>query len=307
MQAVQKTPHRKPVPRRLFTPFLTILGSFAVANVYPTHALEPFAGRSPQIVPEPVVTEETLTAPPVEWPPVVAVAPSNPILSLPPPPEEKSPYRTAPSTTTQLAMSPSLPKRDRNLVIPKPVPPRRESLHAAVKRLKLPLPLPQARIVITKSQRSLELFSGATLVKTYRVALGPIPTGHKQQRGDGRTPEGQFYICTRNAKDSAFHIFLGLSYPALPDATRGVNSKAITWREYQIIRQRLAARGAPLWQTRLGGWVGIHGGTDSRFAQRVMTVRKSSDWTQGCIALTNAEIQEISAATQLGTPVLVQP
>lgn len=182
-----------------------------------------------------------------------------------------------------------------------------ESLRAAITRLKLPLPLPQARIVVTKAQRTLELFNGEVLVKTYRAALGSNPAGHKQAQGDGRTPEGQFYLCSRNAKDSAFHIFLGLSYPALPDATRAVNSKVISWREYQIIRQRLAARGAPLWRTRLGGWVGIHGGTGGKFAQRKMQERSSPDWTAGCVALTDKEIAELFAATKFGTPVLIRP
>ena len=192
-------------------------------------------------------------------------------------------------------------------IAPPAVPPAAETLRAAIARLKLPLPLPQARIVVTKSRRALELFNGDTLVKTYRTALGANPSGHKQAQGDGRTPEGQFFICTRNATDSAFHIFLGLSYPALPDATRAVNSKVISWREYQVIRQRLASRGAPLWGTRLGGWVGIHGGSDGKFAQRKMQERGCPDWTAGCVALTDNEIEELFAATKLGTPVLVRP
>ena len=173
--------------------------------------------------------------------------------------------------------------------------------------MKLPLPLPEARVVVLKAARRLELYSGKTLVKSYRVALGAKPTGHKQQQGDGRTPEGQFYICTRNASTSAFHIFLGLSYPALPDASQAARKKIISWREYQLIQQRLSARGVPLWRTRLGGWVGIHGGTDAAFAQRKIKERGTSDWTAGCIALTNSQIREIYAATRLGTPVLVRP
>jgi hypothetical protein len=182
-----------------------------------------------------------------------------------------------------------------------------ETLRGVAKRLNLALPLPDARIVIHKKRRLLELFNGQALVKSYHVALGNNPGGHKQTRGDGRTPEGQLYICTRNAKDSAFHIFLGLSYPALPDATRAANQKIISWRDYQIIRQRLASRGAPLWQTRLGGWVGIHGGSDGTFAARKKRERRSPDWTAGCVALTNAEIAELHAATKMGTPVLILP
>ena len=218
---------------------------------------------------------------------------------LPPPPsaapEPLSPAEVAPHAPEVAPPTPTAP------------PIAAETLRAAIARLKLPLPLPQARIVVTKSRRALELFNGDTLVKSYRTALGANPSGHKQSQGDGRTPEGQFFVCTRNAKDSAFHIFLGLSYPALPDATRAVNSKIISWREYQVIRQRLASRGAPLWGTRLGGWVGIHGGSDGKFAQRKMQERGCPDWTAGCIALTDSEIAELYSAAKIGTPVLVRP
>lgn len=205
--------------------------------------------------------------------------------------------KTAPAVSTAPAPKPpTVPARSVN-----------QPLRGIAQGKTLTLPLKNARIVVWKSQRRLELFDGNQLVKTYRVALGNQPQGHKQRQGDGRTPEGQYFICTRNAQTSAFHIFLGLSYPALPDATKGVNNKAITWREYQVIRQRLASRSAPLWRTRLGGWVGIHGGSDASFAQRKTRERGSSDWTAGCIALTNAEIREIYAATKMGTPVLVKP
>lgn len=194
-------------------------------------------------------------------------------------------------------------------VVPTVIPPiaSSESLRDIVRRRKLALPLADAQIVVTKSQRRLDVMSGSTLVKSYRVALGENPTGHKRSQGDNRTPEGHFYICTRNSSTSQFHIFLGLSYPSLPDAARAVQGRQITPREYQLIRQRLASRGAPLWRTRLGGWIGIHGGTGARFAQKKVRERGKADWTAGCIALTDREIEEIHAATQIGTPVIVRP
>ena len=206
---------------------------------------------------------------------------------------------STPQASTSVVQSPTA-------VAVKP-PITQESLRAIVTRNNMALPLAEGRIVIDKSERRLDLYNGSTLVKSYSVALGKNPFGHKMREGDNRTPEGDFYICTRNAKNSAFHIFLGLSYPALPDAKRAVNSRQITWREYQIIHQRLASRGRPPWETNLGGWVGIHGGTDAQFAQKKKRERGTSDWTAGCIALTNREIEEIHAATRLGTPVKVQP
>ena len=180
-------------------------------------------------------------------------------------------------------------------------------LRYIVDRIKLALPLREARIVITKHLRKLDLYSGDSIVKSYHVALGENPDGNKMQRGDGRTPEGQFYICTRNGKDSAFHIFLGLSYPAIPDAKRAIEEKQITWNQYHSIRGQLTSRGAPLWNTPLGGWIGIHGGSDDAFAAKMRKKRDSADWTAGCVALTNKEIEEIAAATQMGTPVTIVP
>jgi len=182
-----------------------------------------------------------------------------------------------------------------------------ESLQSIARRRKLALPLKDARVEILKSQRRLNLYSGSTLVKSYRVSLGKNPVGHKTKQGDSRTPEGRYFICTRNSTTSDFHVFLGLSYPAVSDAKRAINQKQISWREYQIINQRLASRSAPLWETRLGGWIGIHGGTDAGFAQKKMRERGTRDWTAGCIALTDAQIEEIHAATKMGTPVDIRP
>ncbi len=180
-------------------------------------------------------------------------------------------------------------------------------LRAIAARLKKPLPLKNGRVVILKNQRTLQIFDGQTLLKSYSVSLGTNPSGRKEKRGDGRTPEGEYFICTRNDRTSAFHIFLGLSYPALPDAVRGAQWKAITPREMQVIRSRLASRSAPPWNTRLGGWVGIHGGSDAPFANRVKSKRQSLDWTAGCIAVSNAEIDEISAALKVGARVSIRP
>ena len=184
-----------------------------------------------------------------------------------------------------------------------PRSPRGETVRAMARRLKLPLPLPKARIEIYKSLRRLDIYSGQVMLKSYSVALGWQPTGAKQRQGDGRTPEGSFRICRRDNVTSDFHIFLGLTYPEVPDAERGLRNNQITPREAQVIRNRLAARAAPLWRTNLGGWVGIHGGTDAAIAQKLIKKRGSSDWTAGCIALTDREIEEIYAATAMGTPV----
>ncbi len=234
----------------------------------------------------------------------------TPLDALPQAPATEAPAPTPSATPTPIPTAtpqPPIPRAASTRALPQELARRGETLPQVAKRLGLKMPLAHGEVRVYKARRRLEVWNGDRLLKSYAVALGAQPRGHKETRGDGRTPEGRFYICTRNATNSAFHIFLGLSYPALPDAARAAQSKKISPREFAMIRSRLASRGAPLWQTRLGGWVGIHGGSDGAFAKKREKQRGTSDWTAGCIALTNREIEEIYAATKLGTPVVVRP
>jgi hypothetical protein len=91
----------------------------------------------------------------------------------------------------------------------------------------LPLPLASPRILVKKAERKLFLYSGSTLVRTYRIGLGLSPLGDKVRQGDRRTPEGDFYIFTKNDQ-SAFYLSLGISYPNAAHAERGLRDKLIT-------------------------------------------------------------------------------
>jgi murein L,D-transpeptidase YafK len=153
--------------------------------------------------------------------------------------------------------------------------------------------LDSPRIVIDKTARRLELWSGDELVKTFPIALGDEPGLDKVRQGDHRTPEGEFYVCTRNDR-SRFHLFLGLSYPSLEDATRGLETRLISRREYDAIVSANRRRVRPPWDTGLGGEVGIHGGGTG------------SDWTWGCVALENSAIEELWAVFPIGTPVRIE-
>ena len=150
------------------------------------------------------------------------------------------------------------------------------------------------RIVIRKSKRVLELYDGKHQIKTYKFALGFAPTGDKKMEGDGKTPEGEFYVFTKNPK-SQFHLSLGLSYPSTDDAARGLADGLITKQERDEIVAAIEAGKMPPQKTKLGGEIYIHGGgTDS-------------DWTWGCVALKNDEIEELFAAIPLGTKVTILP
>lgn len=137
------------------------------------------------------------------------------------------------------------------------------------------------RIVVLKAQRRLELYAGAKLLKSYRVSLGGHPIGPKQQEGDKRTPEG-LYAVELHKPDSSFHLALKVSYPSAAD--------------------RLAAekRGVSP-----GGDIMIHGLSNRMgFIGRL---QRWLDWTAGCIAVTNPEIEEIYRAAPDGTPIDIRP
>jgi murein L,D-transpeptidase YafK len=150
------------------------------------------------------------------------------------------------------------------------------------------------RITVIKSRRRLMLYSGDNLLRTYRVGLGFSPTGDKHRQGDGRTPEGDFYVCSKNDR-SRYYLSLGLSYPNEEDAARGFGSGLISRADRDRIVSALRRRGVPPWNTRLGGEIFIHGHGSS------------SDWTLGCVALENEEMRELFFAVPKGTPVRIEP
>lgn len=135
------------------------------------------------------------------------------------------------------------------------------------------------RIIVEKAARRMVLLQAGKEVRVYRVALGFSPVGDKERQGDGRTPEGLYRIDRRNDR-SAYHLSLGLDYPQAED------------------RARAAAAGVSP-----GGDIMIHGQPNALPDD----VKIKGDWTAGCIAVSNAEIREIWAATDSETVVEVRP
>ncbi len=158
-----------------------------------------------------------------------------------------------------------------------------------------PLPkLENPHIVVKKADRKLEVFDGEKLIKTYQIGLGFAPVGDKEKQGDGKTPEGDFYIFTKNDK-SKFYLSLGISYPSNDDAERGLLDKLISKKQRDQIVEAIKNKKTPLQNTKLGGEIYIHGNGSS------------SDWTWGCVALEDAEMKEIFDAIQIGTSVKIKP
>ena len=137
------------------------------------------------------------------------------------------------------------------------------------------------RIIIEKSKRTLTLMNGATILKTYKVALGGQPVGAKQRLGDHRTPEG-LYIVDQKKPVSQFYRALHISYPNARDRENARNLGV-----------------SP------GGDVEIHG-LGTKFGW-IGAAHLQMDWTDGCIAVTNEEIDEIYPLVAVGTPVEIKP
>ena len=167
------------------------------------------------------------------------------------------------------------------------------SLHTATIN-QSPLKLTSPRIVVKKAERRLFLYDGNKLVKRYRIGLGLSPEGDKVRQGDRRTPEGDFYIFTKNDK-SAFYLSLGISYPNATHAHRGLRDGLITRSQHDAIMRALKLKKTPPQNTALGGDIYIHG----RGA--------SSEWTWGCVALEDTDIRELFDAATVGTTVKILP
>lgn len=158
---------------------------------------------------------------------------------------------------------------------------------------KLAPPLKAPKIVIKKGEKKLFLYSEEKLLKTYPVKLGLDPVGDKARRGDMRTPEGSYYICIKNPR-SKYHLSLGLSYPGIEDAQRGLTQKLISKKDHDRIVEKIGQKAIPPWDTPLGGEIFIHGGADTW------------EWTYGCVALRNRDIEELFRAIPVGAEVVIQ-
>ena len=129
-------------------------------------------------------------------------------------------------------------------------------------------------------------------MRIYPINLGPDPLNDKIKAGDGRTPEGRYFVCSKNPR-SKYYKALGISYPSKEDALRGLRMGFITKKQYDAIVYAIDHGKRPPWFTKLGGAVCIHGGGIGW------------DWTRGCIALRNADVQELFEVTEVGTPVII--
>ncbi|MFH1115404.1 MAG: L,D-transpeptidase family protein [Pseudomonadota bacterium] len=163
-------------------------------------------------------------------------------------------------------------------------------------------------ILIRKGNQVLDLYRNGARLRSYRVCLGLNPDGPKEITGDKKTPEGSYYICYKSTA-SQFHRFLGLSYPGEEDARNAFERGLISPDKRDSIVNSVRVGGKPPWDTKLGGWVGIHGYPTEENARRwvALLYPKPHNWTDGCIAMWNFEIEELFSLVQVGTPVRIVP
>jgi murein L,D-transpeptidase YafK len=144
-----------------------------------------------------------------------------------------------------------------------------------------PSPAKADCILIEKSARTMKLMSNGTVLKTYTVVLSREPVGAKEREGDHKVPEGDYVIDSKRPH-SRFHLALHVSYPNAADVEHA---------------RKLGVKP--------GGYIEIHG-LDNKYAW-VGSLQRHVDWTDGCIAVTNSEIEEIWPLVQVGTPVQIRP
>lgn len=158
----------------------------------------------------------------------------------------------------------------------------------------------QRWIWIDTQNNTLRVMEGEQAVETFlNVSVGRNGTAYVRERGDGKTPLGTYHLRWIN-RDSRYHIFLGLDYPNDQQAEVAWRNAVIDFDTYYDIRRALVKGRVPPQDTPLGGYIGIHGTGDT--SERL---HKYVNWTQGCVALTNQQIEKLSDLVRIGAKVII--
>lgn len=163
---------------------------------------------------------------------------------------------------------------------------------------------PGTYVEVLKSEQILRLRHGDNIFKEFPIAFGRGDRGPKERLGDKKTPEGIYRVVGVNESER-FHLFLRLNYPNVKDAFYGLKNKIITREQFDTIINALKRGRLPPQNTPLGGAIGIHGvGVENG---KTLKIHANMNWTEGCIAVTNAEIRELRNLVPIGTEVVIKP
>ena len=158
-----------------------------------------------------------------------------------------------------------------------------------------------AWVLIDTGAMTLSVLQGNAVKRVYRnISIGRGGITPEKKRHDGKTPLGEFHI-VRMTTDTPFHRFFGLDYPNLERAERARQAGTINQTQYAAIRQAIKTNQVPPQNTALGGYIGIHG-----IGEGDVAIHEDFNWTYGCIALTNAQIDDLSNWVHMGTKVIIR-
>lgn len=156
-------------------------------------------------------------------------------------------------------------------------------------------------LLIDTKKLMLEVKQGAKTIETFNdIAIGRNGSAHKHKRGDDITPQGDYEISWIN-DDSDYYRFFGFNYPSVEDAKRALDKKIINPQTYNSIVKAHKEHRIPPQNTPLGGQIGIHG-----LGPANLKIHQMVNWTHGCIALTNDQINELALWLKKGTRVKIQ-
>ncbi|MBL1320667.1 MAG: L,D-transpeptidase [Methylophaga sp.] len=157
-------------------------------------------------------------------------------------------------------------------------------------------------LIVIRSEHKLLVVKNDVVLNSFRAAFGSGGRKAKLRRGDHTTPKGVYRI--KKMRDSErFHSFLQLDYPSVNDAITALASKIITKAQYNAILDAHIAGKMPPQNTPLGGSIGIHGiGIET---QDRIEIHQIADWTQGCIALRNDEVDILKRYIKIGTEIII--
>lgn len=157
-------------------------------------------------------------------------------------------------------------------------------------------------LVVVRSEHHLLIVKNGITLRTFKVAFGSGGKKAKLRSGDHTTPKGSYQI-SRVRSSGRFHMFMQLNYPNMADAIRGLEDHTITRTQYRKILDAHSKGKLPPQNTKLGGSIGLHG--IGRETKDKIEIHQIADWTQGCIAMRNHEIDELKRYIQVGTQVSI--
>jgi murein L,D-transpeptidase YafK len=179
---------------------------------------------------------------------------------------------------------------------------REDSLQEAMQQKGI-TQLSEVSLVVVRKEFALKLYEGEILVKTYRASFGMNVSKPKMRAEDQATPVGEYEICNLDSVHK-YYRFLKLNYPNIDDASDGLRKGIISQEEYNRLSYEFYYEGCPRTKTALGNDIGIHGiGQYNSIFRNLPFVY---NWTDGSVALSNQDIDEIYSVVKKGTKVVIK-